>query len=869
LANPIKNSDLYNDDGSLKKLIADLEAATAAYKKMVDTIKGEAVKLEVSLKNVNNTTEEGRKETVKAAKATDEMQKQVDKYNKAMQQNAIDIEEAKRAVKELNRNNRAQARLNASLEGSYDALSAQYTINKQTLNAMSKEMRAAGGAGEKLEKQTKEIYEEMKRLQEATGKHTLSVGDYAKAVRGLPGPLGRWATELTGIKEGLNGGKVALRAMIKQTGVFKVALAATGIGAVVLLLGALYTNLTRTQKGLDAVNRFTAGLSAVFDVVIDRVATFGGAIVKLLKGDFEGAWTDAKASVSGFGTEVVTEFNKASQIEGVMQGIKEETQKLEVQTARTRAEIKKLNLVAEDTTKSTKERSRAAKLAFGLEQNIQSQREDLIKREIKAIKEKNALGETLFEDAQVLADKEKELFTTQQESIEIQTTLQNKLNTINQDGINKATAAAAADKERQNSVRALAVEIENANAKLGGAATVARLEFDRAIEKIDKLKAKAKGLGADLNFDSLELIEESKLVRALDGILGDTGTLQPKLNELGKIAALNFKSGLEGELNQSLPEDLGQNAIAQAEKMQKDFEKKLFKSNVKEGGIFSALGFKLGVDGDEQKVLSDSLKFASDQLNQFAALRKRVADQNVKNAADEVSSAESALQAEIASRNAGFAHNAETAAKELETAKANQRKALKDQEKAQKQQLALQTIQQASNLITAVSKIYATVGFPFSLIASGLMIGSFVASKVKAFQVARKKTFGKGGLETIGGGTHASGNDTYLGFESEGKPAFAERDEAHMIINNKQAPKYKSILPLIAKSLNEGTFENHFQSINKAANDIPLFIEYKSDNSKMEGYLAQMAAKKQEQYFRDGSGNLVRIRGNVKTTYRA
>ena len=870
MAQPITTKDLYNDSGELKKLIAELEAATAAYKTMVDTIKGEAIKLEVSLKSVNAATAQGRKETVKAAKTTDEMQKQVEKYNKAIQESAVDLEEAKRAVAQLNRVNKAQARINASLEGSYDQLSAQYTLNKIKLNAMSKEMRAAGGVGEKLEKSTKAIYEEMNRLQKATGKNQLQVGNYELAIKALPGPLARWANELTGIKTQLGQGKTALISMISRLGLFKVALASTGIGLIIIALGALYTNLTRTQKGIDFVNRIMAGLGATLDVVIDRLAKFGGAIIKLLTGDIKGAFTDVKSSISGMGTEIVEEFKKGKEIEGTMQGIKEEAQKLEVQTARTRAEIKKLNLVAEDTTKGTKQRSRAAKLAFDLEKNLQSQREDLIKREVNAIKDKNALGETLFEDAQILADKERELFTTQQESIELQTTLQNKLNTIRNEGINKEKAAATATKEQQDAIRALAVEIENGNAKLGGTASVARLEYDRAIAKIKELKAEAKGLGAELNFDNLELIEESKLLRSLDGILGDTETLQPELNELGKIAGLSFKSGLAESLSEPLPKDLGKKAIAQAKKIKAEGQS-IFEQDVQESGLFAALGFKFGLNDDEVKAASIAIQFVGKQLTQLADLRKKVADENTTNANNEVSALQRTLQTEIESRNAGFANKAATVAKELALAKDSQKKALKEQAAAAKQQQVIQTIEQGSNLVTAAAKILTLKGanplFTIPLVA--IMFGAFAAAKLKASSLVKKKEFAKGGLEIIGGGTHASGNDTALGFESEGKQAYAERNEAHLIVNNKQAPKYKSILPLIAKTLNDGTFESHFEAVGKAASDIPMFIGTSSDNSKMENLLATIAnnSRSKEQYFTDSSGKMVRIRGNVKTTF--
>lgn len=76
-------------------------------------------------------------------------------------------------------------KLNRAKVGSYDALAAQYEINKIKLNAMSAEERNAVDTGQKLEKETLAIYKRMVHLQEATGNYKLSVGNYKTAFDGL------------------------------------------------------------------------------------------------------------------------------------------------------------------------------------------------------------------------------------------------------------------------------------------------------------------------------------------------------------------------------------------------------------------------------------------------------------------------------------------------------------------------------------------------------------------------------------------------------------------------------------------------------------------------------------------------------------
>lgn len=88
-------------------------------------------------------------------------------------------------INETNRIAKLTAQINISAEGSYNRLAAQYELNKIKLNAMSGAEREAADAGKRLEEETKAIYDQMIRLQEATGKHTLSVGNYKRVWDGL------------------------------------------------------------------------------------------------------------------------------------------------------------------------------------------------------------------------------------------------------------------------------------------------------------------------------------------------------------------------------------------------------------------------------------------------------------------------------------------------------------------------------------------------------------------------------------------------------------------------------------------------------------------------------------------------------------
>lgn len=84
-------------------------------------------------------------------------------------------------TKEANRLAELNNQVARSAVGSYNQLAAQYELNKIKLNAMSAEERNAVDTGKKLEAETYAIYQQMIKLQEATGNYKLSVGHYEKS----------------------------------------------------------------------------------------------------------------------------------------------------------------------------------------------------------------------------------------------------------------------------------------------------------------------------------------------------------------------------------------------------------------------------------------------------------------------------------------------------------------------------------------------------------------------------------------------------------------------------------------------------------------------------------------------------------------
>lgn len=264
--NPIKYSDLVSPDDSITKLINQLDQLSDAYMNTLKNIKSEAITVKAALEGVSGATENGRK-TIRGASAdTDKLTRAAKDLAFAESENAKRLAELKQAQKEANELNKLTTRLNQSAEGSYNRLSAQYSINKIYLNNMTVEEREATEEGRKLVAETKAIYEEMKRLQEATGKTSLNVGNYSDAAKGLTTQIENQTKQLALLRLEGKQGTAEYQQLSEETAMLRDAVrdATDEI-----------TRMASDTSNLDAVLGLAAGASGGFAAFTGAMELFG------------------------------------------------------------------------------------------------------------------------------------------------------------------------------------------------------------------------------------------------------------------------------------------------------------------------------------------------------------------------------------------------------------------------------------------------------------------------------------------------------------------------------------------------------------------------------------------------------------------
>ena len=286
--------------------------------------------------------------------------------------------------------------------------------------------------------------------------------------------------------------------------------------------------------------------------------------------------------------------------------------------------------------------------------------------------------------------------------------------------------------------------------------------------------------------------------------------------------------------------------------------------NMPFGNDGKTLADKLGLSQPALESMSMVAGSVIGMLQDIAAARVEEADKAVEASRREIDAARDALQAEIAARNEGYAHNVAQARKELELAKRTEKQALAEKQRAQRQQLVMDSISQASNLVTASALVWAQLGFPWAIAAIGSMFASFAASKILAARATRE-TYGDGTVELLHGGSHQSGNDIDLGTKPDGTRRRAEGGEYFAVFNKRASRNRGALITDVVNSLNNGTFAQKYQRAYDMGGGIMLNVGGSSpDLRRLSDDVRKIKEQNERRTYLDSEGNVVEVYKNVK-----
>ena len=212
------------------------------------------------------------------------------------------------------------------------------------------------------------------------------------------------------------------------------------VAAVQKMFGLLGKAITQVFAGEFSAALDTAGQAA--KVYATEISLTGQIITAVVE--------NADTLVETFtemAEEITTAVSAGSNLARQQIALRKAQRDLRVEMAEGRAEIKEYNKIAEDTTQTLEDRIAAAEHAMEIEQGLMSERVKNAAKELELHNADMALSESTEEDFERRADLEAALAQVRMESYEMQTTLQNKLNTIRTQAVAEAEAAAKAEQD--------------------------------------------------------------------------------------------------------------------------------------------------------------------------------------------------------------------------------------------------------------------------------------------------------------------------------------------------------------------------------------------------------------------------------------
>jgi hypothetical protein len=903
MANPIKTSDILQDDGAIQSAIDQLKAFEKQAVDSMSKVKEEAKKLKKEMNGVNTTTARGREETEEAAKKTDEIARRYKKYQDSLTETGQEIAALKLAQQQLNQVNKLTAKQNSALEGSYNDLSAQLSLLKIRWKQLSEEERENGEEGKKLTKQIKSVNDELIKLDKSVGVASRKVGSYKEAIE-----------EATAASGSFNG----VLNLIRKNPIIGVLAAFVGV------VGGLFKAFSKSEKGAKLFNKAAGVMDAVLSNIVEisvqvyekleaafkdplgslkefgrtittqltnrlkgtleLVVGLGKAIGNTLVLDFDAAKKAAKEAGEAF-IKVTTGLDKEQQDEFI-DSVKELTKQIEKEAdafaklyerqRQVRKVTRALNIeVSELAAQEAILSQKAGDTTLGFEEQKKAaeELETILKKkgetEIKLAKNNLSLINTEIKLRRANKEDIEDLLDTQAQAIQ---TLKEAETSLTVSLLENARERR--EIKRDEFERELDFAIDVADAQLRQNERIAKSDnttFKERAQLLDENKEiNEKAFqsqinliedytGKKLGLDQLSKESDEALIRErLKGFELDD-ILQGRILEVIKErkAATQDLVELEEDLTKLKQKQEDQDALSLSLGFFDDVKK--VKAEIKEDkgdepdSIFDLLG--INIKPEQLEALSTAFDFAKNQLSSYLEKRKEIAGQLVQQANNEVAAAQRSLQAEIESRNAGFANNEQLARQELDAAKKRQKEALNEQKKAQQEAQRLQTIEQAGNLVTAATGIWAQLKFPAALPAIGIMFASFLAAKIKANQLTKKK-FGKGTYQEINrGASHESGNDIDIGLTRDGRQMMTvEKNESFAVFNKRAVKKHGSKLKQLVEQINTGQFKGWGETVSDAANTPILNIQSSNntDTQKMEEHLKAISDNTGRKYSANG-----------------
>ena len=306
----------------------------------------------------------------------------------------------------------------------------------------------------------------------------------------------------------------------------KAGLISTGVAAFAVVIGSLATFFANTKRGADKLSQAFTAMGAVVDVLKDRISKVGEGLSFFFSGEFRKAGEALKGTFSNITAEVVAEVAAMTMLKKRTQELRDADNEFMIQKAATRQEIERARLIAEDETKSAKERLDNLRKALDLEEKTTQRELELARERMKIQQEEMALSENSAEDEAELARLKTAVIETETASIKMRRRVVTEVNAL--------------EREIQAEKKAGIKELQDIRDAEFDAMVKANEEWNKEQEIKYNEEVRLAKMAADqkIAIENAVLQNKLRVTSAIGGAIGALGGLMEKGSSEAKAAAL-------------------------------------------------------------------------------------------------------------------------------------------------------------------------------------------------------------------------------------------------------------------------------------------------------------------------------------------
>ncbi|QCR24757.1 hypothetical protein [Pontibacter sp. SGAir0037] len=303
----------------------------------------------------------------------------------------------------------AQAKMDEAAAGSVEQLRTKLVVLKGEYYAMSKAQRESA-EGKEMKNHINEITDELKGAEEGIQVYTRSVGSYSRSIIEAADSSGLLAAAISFVgdgmdkakqavssaKEGLSNFKDGMDGVQKASFLGRKALMLLAMTPILIMFTGLLALLTKTQAGMNFLERVVGSLTAAFDVFVNSFASVGQGLVKLMQDpkriftDFNGVVKDLTVNLGDIGKAAAKAGAEMYRLIDLEQQLTREKILNSSTSKRLLRDIEALKNVRDDETKSLQIRQKANADAYAKEMERNKVLSDLAQQELDILIKKAA-----------------------------------------------------------------------------------------------------------------------------------------------------------------------------------------------------------------------------------------------------------------------------------------------------------------------------------------------------------------------------------------------------------------------------------------------------------------------------------------------